>query len=321
MPLSTIIRQGYVNSIKFLYKSKLSVRKRSTKHPLITPTKYFILSIGMVEYVWSLMPNNEDKEKIAKYWQNEPLGDVIEKADQMLKEGQYMEVYEMLNRLKYSQDLGVIWRTVKALYNISLNEDLTVDVRKIMLQEAYDILMKSATLGDGKAYYHKWLAVILNAKNGLESLETKVTEYTKIQDHLKIACQTNPKDFTIQYMLGKYHYEMANMTWFQRFLARYLFKEPPKSNFEEAYKHLNKAEELLPRTFLPNVYLLGSVCIELGQYYRAKYYLNMALNLPTHTECDQCCSANAKRILEKLEKYDLGKDLLYENYDNFGFHS
>ncbi|XP_076271969.1 regulator of microtubule dynamics protein 1-like isoform X2 [Rhynchophorus ferrugineus] len=220
-----------------------------------------------------------------------------------------------------SREIGAIWRAVKALYNLSLNPELSEDVRKAMIQESYEILMNAAPVGEGKPYYHKWLAIILNARNGMDSLESKVIGYPEVRDHLKLACQTNPKDFTIQHMLGKWHYEMANLTWFQRLLARYFFEEPPKSNFEEAYKYLNKAEELLPRTYLPNVFLLGCACIHLGQYYRAKYYLNMAINLPTHSDCDKCCSTNAKRLLAKLEKYDLGKDLLYESYHNFGFTS
>lgn len=69
-------------------------------------------------------------------------------------------------------------------------------------------------------------------------------------------------------MLGRWHYEMANLTWFQRKIAKYLYLEPPKSTFEDAHKHLIKAEEIQPRTFLPNIYILGNVCMHLGQYYR-----------------------------------------------------
>lgn len=52
--------------------------------------------------------------------------------------------------------------------------------------------------------------------------------------------------------------------------------------------------------------------------FRAKYYLSTALNLPPRNECEKCCISGVKSLLTKLEKYDLGKDLLYENME-FGF--
>lgn len=79
-------------------------------------------------------------------------------------------------------------------------------------------------------------------------------------------------------MLGRWHFEMANMTWFQRKIAKYLYLEPPTSSFQEAYQHLNKAEDLHPRCFIPNLYTLGNVCMKLGQYYRYYTQLNIELS-------------------------------------------
>ena len=51
-------------------------------------------------------------------------------------------------------------------------------------------------LGKSQANYHKWLAVIANHRNGLESLDNKIKGYPKVRNHLLDACKINPKDFT-----------------------------------------------------------------------------------------------------------------------------
>ncbi|XP_048519595.1 regulator of microtubule dynamics protein 1 isoform X2 [Dendroctonus ponderosae] len=276
----------------------------------------FLLEISLIEFVKDKLPffaNPEDK--IAKYWESQSRTEIIQKADKMFNEGKYMDVYEALNRMKYSKDFEVVWRLSRALYNLSLHTDLTSEIRKAMIGEAHNILESVNTIGNGQSNYHKWMAVISNAKNGFEGLEMKIKEYPNIRNHLIKACDSDPQDFA-----GRWHYEIANLTWFQRKIAKYLYTEPPDASHQEAYKYLNNAEELRPRSFIPNIYILGCACMKLGQYYRAKYYLNLTLGIPAHNECERCCASGAQNLLRKLEKYDLGKDLLYEN-PHFSFEN
>ncbi|XP_050311228.1 regulator of microtubule dynamics protein 1-like isoform X2 [Anthonomus grandis grandis] len=276
----------------------------------------FVMALSLIDFVrekFQFFDAQEDK--IAKYWEGNSRNDIIEKADKLFEEEKYIEVYEHLNKIKHSKDIDIIWRIAKALFNISLTPDLTNETKKEMMGEAYEILAGATAIGKGKGNYYKWMAIITNRKNGLESLEHKVTRYPEIRDHLIKASEHSPKDYT-----GRWHYEMANLTWFQRKIAKYLYKEPPVSDYHEAYRYLSKAEELQPRSFLPNVYLLGLVCMKIGQNYRARYYLQTAMNLPVHNECEKCCATNASFMLSKLEKYDLGKDLLFDHYQ-FGFEN
>lgn len=71
----------------------------------------------------------------------------------------------------------------------------------------------------------------------MEGLQTRVMNSTVIKRHLLKAVELNPTDFTAQYMLGKWCYEMSRLTWFQRFLAKYLVAwDPPYSTYQEAFK-------------------------------------------------------------------------------------
>lgn len=46
-----------------------------------------------------------------------------------------------------SKDIEIIWRTARALYNLSLTPDISNDVRKEMIGEAQNILESSYTIG------------------------------------------------------------------------------------------------------------------------------------------------------------------------------
>lgn len=45
----------------------------------------------------------------------------------------------------------------------------------------------------------------------------------------------------------------------QRILLRFLFAEPSKCSYEEAYNYFLKAEELKGKFYIPNLYMLGKL--------------------------------------------------------------
>lgn len=160
----------------------------------------------------------------------------------------------------------------------------------------------------------------MNEAKGLEGLEYRIKSYPIIKKHLLKSAQLNPNDFCVYYMLGKMTYELCNMSRFQRFIARHLYAEPSQASFREAYEYLQRAEELQPRCFVPNLFYLGSVCIKMKMYYRAQYYLTMAMNLGTNGKTEKRYAYKARQIIDRMEKYDLGKDVLYTSHlHGYGF--
>lgn len=152
---------------------------------------------------------------------------------------------------------------------------------------------------DDLAEYHKWYAIVLDTKCGMESLEERVKHAHTVKEHLMKASRLNPNDFAIQYLLGRWCYLLATLNSFQILFARYFIAEPPESSYEEAYGYLLAAEDLKPRTFLPNILLLGQACLEMEKYHRAKHYLNLVVYLGEKKSAE---SRQARKLLYHLEK-------------------
>lgn len=258
------------------------------------------------------------EDKILKYWVHQTIPEIIALADELFEQEKYFEVYELLNRIRFTRNTEILWRISRALFNLSQQENLNNDVKWEMIDEAYAILEIALSTSKISAEVHKWMAIVMDRRSGLVDLEERVRHAEAVRDHLIRACELNPRDFTAHYMLGRWCFQMCQFSWLQRMIAKYvLHVDPPKSSYQQAYKYLSKAEELQPRTFLPAVYLLGRTCVETGQYFKAKYYLNLVTNLPPKDNCEMCCISNAKRLIKRLEKYDITKNAIF--YEEFPF--
>lgn len=218
--------------------------------------------------------NGNIENKVSKYWLGKSIEEVIDEADDLFNREKYLDVYELLNRLKFCSNTDIQWRISRALFKLSCENTFKEHIRKEMIEEAYEIIMASLKSAEDSACVHKWAAVIIDRRNGMNGLECRVKNSEIVKKHLIRSCELDPNDVTAQYLLGRWCYEMSNITWFQRIISKLLFGDPPQSSFEEAHKYLSRAEDLHPKFYLQNTYLLGKTCLKLGQFYRFAQIFN-----------------------------------------------
>lgn len=157
---------------------------------------------------------------------------------------------------------------------------------------------------------HKWMAIILDAESGLDGIVARIRVAPVVKEHMLKSLELNPNDVSVLYMLGYWCYEMTKLSWLQRHVTRFLFYDPPKSSFKEAYEYFQKVENLQPRSLVSNLYMLGKCCYEMGMYYKARYYLSMASELPVSTEYHKIKVREARKLAEELKDYDLASGVL-----------
>lgn len=258
--------------------------------------------------------NIENYEKILKYWMNRSIPEIIREADKLFEQGSYLEVYELLNRVKYIGNVDIQWRISRCLFKLSGMKGIADDIKNEMILEAYGFITSALAAESENFNIHKWMAILLDAKCGIEGTECRVRHAAKIKEHMLKAYELNPNDVVILYMLGKWCFEMSRLTFFQRCIAKLLYATPPDASYDEAYFFFKKAYDLENQFYyIPNIYLLGQTCFHLGQYFRALFYLKLAAQLPPRTEYEKICVDKAKYMVENLSDYDLTNEtVLFE---------
>lgn len=117
---------------------------------------------------------------------------------------------------------------------------------------------------------------------------------------LQRAIELNPEEPTLMYMLGKWCYQVADLTWYQRKIASVIFGEPPSSSFEEALKYFETAEEIDPNFYSQNLLMLGKTYLKLNQKVQALKYLKMTVEYPAKNEDDRDAKQEAQKLLKNF---------------------
>ena len=177
-----------------------------------------------------------------------------------------------------------------------------------------DINLKKKWYNDGFAYAQKaWQVdsnstiscyIMAGAKGKLTEVETdkkKVVGYVRdIKNLADRGLRINPNDGKMNFLEGKWHYEMVTLNWAKRLAVKALYGGLPDGNLDSCISYLEKCRQqdiYNVRNFL----MLAKAYKESNEPTKTTDILNKLLKLPTSCLDDKDYKEEAKKMLEELQ--------------------
>ncbi|XP_074099852.1 regulator of microtubule dynamics protein 1 isoform X2 [Cotesia typhae] len=267
--------------------------------PFIFSKKYFpvkklpapipIISLGL----WGFAKKDELDISSAK-----SRNALFAKVDALYENREYSKVRDILDQLRDSKDVEVLWRLARALYNISKTAS-DVEAKKL-IYDAFNLITEAAAVDDKHWAVHKWTAILIDSKTNYEGMKEKIKTLNVVKEHMLAASELNPNDATTLYMLGNWCYSVADLAWYQKKIASAIFGKVPDSSFEEALQYLEAAEKADPLFYSHNLLLLGKTYLKLDRKDEAVKFLKMTAEFPAKNDDDQKAKQEASKILNSF---------------------
>uniref|UniRef100_A0A336MV80 Regulator of microtubule dynamics protein 1 n=1 Tax=Culicoides sonorensis TaxID=179676 RepID=A0A336MV80_CULSO len=224
------------------------------------------------------------------------LDELVLHADQLFDENKYSDTIELLKSYEEQDTYEIQWRLARALYSLSKTDE---SKKKELVDEAFNYAKRALELNENHFAAHKWYAVLLDTKSGLEGTKQRVQSLENFQKHLQRALELNPQDATTWYILGEYYYGLADLNWMTRKVVQVVFANPPSATFEQALECYEKAENISPDFYSLNKLSLGKTFLQLNNKEKAKEFLTKASNVDVLNEDDKKCKEEALKLLKK----------------------
>jgi tetratricopeptide (TPR) repeat protein len=142
------------------------------------------------------------------------------------------------------------------------------------------------------AVCHGKLAVYSDTK-------TKIQYSRLVKEEAERALALDPKYAWAHHLLGRWHYEVADLGGTSKFFVRLLYGGLPAASFEEGIRHLSRATELEPDEL--NHWLeLGFALAAAGQADAARAAWQRGLAMPIRSKHDEPAKQRAREALARL---------------------
>lgn len=219
-----------------------------------------------------------------------------DRKDKTLHTDVYFKLKSLAN--SHPNDVEIIWRLARSCHDCS-NNATELETEKEFIFEGIEICKSLLEIPHADLF--KWYAILVGSRGKFMKTKEKIVDGYVFAEYVEKAMELRPEDSAVHHLLGRFKFEISNLTWIERKVASTLFAKPPSASYEDAIVHFKKAELLAKEPFLENKLFLGKSHIALGQYKEAVKYLNEIYEMPVSDE--EKILAEVKQLLDKYSGY------------------
>lgn len=84
------------------------------------------------------------------------------------------------------KDVEILWRLVRAQYNLSKEKGTTEAEKKSLIYEAYALILEALEIDDNHYATHKWMSVLLDARSAYDGLKARITQLERVKLHMLV---------------------------------------------------------------------------------------------------------------------------------------
>eukprot|EP00127_Corallochytrium_limacisporum_P000536 Clim_evm1s17 gene=Clim_evmTU1s17 len=226
---------------------------------------------------------------------------VKDEADRMRETGDYNECFQLLVKTYEAtdaEDCGLMWRIARAYYDMAENET-DRENKKFYTEKGLEWAEQALENGDNDADCHLWFAVMRQRNSEFYGPKERIEEAFVFKEHALKALELNDQHYLAYHLLGRWCFEISNMTWLERRAASALFGTPPTSTYEEAKEYFEKCDSIRD-TWKLNKYWLAKSCISINDKPGARAVLQEACRTPADSAEDSQPLRDCEALLQTV---------------------
>ncbi|XP_061693272.1 regulator of microtubule dynamics protein 2 [Syngnathoides biaculeatus] len=246
-------------------------------------------------YITALTDSDEEEQSDDEQWDErqktrDKLPCLLERIDS-LHQGTDSDKRESLHiltalREEFGQNSTFLWRLIRAYCDVH-DISTTLEEKKNHAETGKKVGEDAVALNPTCAESHQWYAIMCGIMAEYDTVQNKIKNGYIFKDHLDKAIELKPQDPLSYYLLGRWCYAVAQLSWLERKVATALFGEPPTATVEDALKNFLKVEDIHPGYSKLNYVFLAKCYRDVGYRKKAREMCEMAASIQSVSKEDE----------------------------------
>ena len=184
------------------------------------------------------------------------LNDFLFTTDSLYEQGEYKKTFILLSDEyeKSSNDVRIAFRYARSIFMLA-NTEKNIQKQNELYYYGLAKAQEALLLDTNNAYSNFWYASYLGKIGQIEGFEKSILNSYKMKEYAIKAIKLDP-DFSPSYhMMGRWHYELSSLNFFEKIFAETIYGELPNSSYDSAVSFFEKALEIEPKNIRYNFWL------------------------------------------------------------------
>ena len=245
----------------------------------------FIYLLFISSIIFSL--DNESLKQIDDFQENSKFEEALELS---------LEYY--LSDETRGGDVEILWRLARSYFDIA-DQSSDIEIQKKNIDLALPHAQEALEIAPSLAKANHWYAVIIGKKGVLEGTKQKIINSYEVEKYCLKAIELDSRYDGSYHVMGRWHYNVADLSWLERNIASLVYATPPEGTFEAAAEYFKSA--ISAKSDEIRHYLwLGKSYYALSQYKDAKDILIQATKLEVINDSDRILMTQVETLLKEI---------------------
>ena len=228
--------------------------------------------------------------------------DYAKKSDNLNLNGKYNEELVELNNaiLLHPNNVDILWRIARAHFEIADQTD-NINIHKKHFYPGFKAVESAVRINPNSSKANHWYAVLVGKIGMLEGTEQKIKNSYEVEKYALKAIELDPSYDGTYHVMGRWHYELANLSWFERKIAEWVYTTPPNGGYEQAIFFFQKAINVKDDE-IRHYFWLAKTYLKMSANKEAEKIFKKILTLTPFDNSDVNMQSESKVYLEKTYK-------------------
>ena len=221
----------------------------------------------------------------------------IYSADSLYQIGEYNKSAKIIKKLyrEDSENIEIIFRLARSVFLIA-EEEKNQSKQADIYYKGFEYAKKALRMNSDNGYANFWYAAYIGKIGLLEGTKQKILNSYKVKEYGMKAIKLVPEYEHCHHLMGRWNYELAELTWIEKSIASLVYATPPKGSYKKAIKLFKKAIEINPIE-IRHHYWLANTYKALGKKNLAKNEFNLVISLKAKDKKDKVMQFESKKNL------------------------
>jgi len=193
----------------------------------------------------------------------------------------------------------ILWKISRGYFDFADRKPNDLEYQKEFVYPGLEYAKKALDRNPNSAGGHKWYSIHIGRIGEIEGTKQKILNSYEVKEHTMAAIELEPEEAANYHVMGRWHFALSELSWFERQVAGMIYATPPEASFEEALEFFKKANQLDPDD-IRNMLYAGHCYVELDDEENAKLWYNKAINAKATSDSDRGLQQEAKDALADL---------------------
>ena len=218
-------------------------------------------------------------------------------SDSLYNEGHYKESFLQIKNIynQNSNNPNVVFRMARSIFLKAMIEK-NKNKKIKFYYEGFEYAKKALKLDNDNGYINFWYAAYLGRIGEIEGPKQAILNSYEVKKYGMKAIELSPEFDSPYHMMGRWHYELANLNQLERLVASIVYETLPKGSYDEAIDLFNYAIKINP-TEIRHHFWLAKTYYTIGEFDLSNKEFKIVLSLQAKDSDDSIMQLESKKYL------------------------